>query len=160
MTLLGHNELINKNKILKKNHCSYAWLQCSLGIPYPRTVIEVLHKNLWFEKFAKNSNLEFHEKWNIQPIFIIWVLCVEFQIRNQITKNQTRTTRMPAFWDTPRRPMITHTSDSHQIPSQNKTKSSYKLKKKLPKIQILKFCKQLYTRHTFRSCLMRCVNMK
>ena len=25
------------------------------------------------------------------------------------------------FWDTPRRPVITHTSDSHQIPSQNKT---------------------------------------
>ena len=25
------------------------------------------------------------------------------------------------FWDTPRGPVITHTSDSHQIPSQNKT---------------------------------------
>ena len=35
----------------------------------------------------------------------------------------TRTTRMPAFWDTLRCLMITHTSDSHQIPSQNKTKS-------------------------------------
>ena len=43
----------------------------------------------------------------------------------------TRTTRTPAFWDTPRRPMITHTSDSHQIPSQNNTKS---------KLQILKNC--------------------
>ena len=29
----------------------------------------------------------------------------------------------------PRRPMITHTSDSHQTQSQNKTKSSYKFKK-------------------------------
>ena len=29
---------------------------------------------------------------------------------------------MPAFWDTPYRLMITHTSDSHQIPSQNKSK--------------------------------------
>ena len=35
----------------------------------------------------------------------------------------TRTTRMPVFWDTPRRPMIIHTSDSHLIQSQNKTKS-------------------------------------
>ena len=35
----------------------------------------------------------------------------------------TRTTRMPAFWDTPRGAVITHTSDSHQIPSQNTTKS-------------------------------------
>ena len=33
---------------------------------------------------------------------------------------QTRTTRTPAFWDTPRCPMITHTSDSHQFPCQNK----------------------------------------
>ena len=40
-------------------------------------------------------------------------------------------TRTPAFWDTPRPPMITHTSDSHQIPSQNNTKS---------KLQILKNC--------------------
>ena len=30
---------------------------------------------------------------------------------------------MPVFWDTPRRPMIAHTSDSHQIPSQKKTTS-------------------------------------
>ena len=30
--------------------------------------------------------------------------------------------------------MITHTSDSHQIPGQNKTKSKFKI---LPKIQIL-----------------------
>ena len=42
-------------------------------------------------------------------------------------------TRTPAFWDTPRGPMITHTSDSHQIPSQNKTKS---------KLQILKNCQK------------------
>ena len=56
-------------------------------------------------------------------------------------------TRTPAFWDTPPpRPMITHTSGSHQIPSQNKTKS--------------KFCKRLYMRHTSWSCLIRCINMK
>ena len=33
--------------------------------------------------------------------------------------------------------MITHTSDSNQIPSQNKTKSKLQILKKLPKIQIL-----------------------
>ena len=49
----------------------------------------------------------------------------------------TRTTRTPAFWDTPRCPMITHTSDSHQITSQNKTKSKLQILKKLPRIQIL-----------------------
>ena len=45
----------------------------------------------------------------------------------------TRTTRTPAFWDTPRCPMITQTSDSHQIPSENKTKL---------KLQILKNCEK------------------
>ena len=70
----------------------------------------------------------------------------------------TRKTRTPAFWDSLRRPMITHTSDSHQIPNQNKMKSKLKFKKKMPKIQILKFCKKLETQHTF--CLIRCINMK
>ena len=42
--------------------------------------------------------------------------------------------------------MITHTSDSDQIPSQNKTKSKFQIQKKLPKILIFKFCKKLYTR--------------
>ena len=47
---------------------------------------------------------------------------------------QTRTTWMPAFWDTPDRPMITlYNSGSHQIPNQNKTKS---------KLQILKNCQK------------------
>ena len=45
-----------------------------------------------------------------------------------------RTTRTPAFWDTPRGLMITHTSDSHKIPGQKKTKS---------KLQILKNCRKL-----------------
>ena len=39
---------------------------------------------------------------------------------------QTRTTRTPAFWDTTRRPVITHTSASHQ--SQNKTSKLHILK--------------------------------
>ena len=56
----------------------------------------------------------------------------------------TRTTRTPAFWDIPHRPMITYNSDSHQIPSQKKTNSKLQVLKKLPKIQILKFCKKLY----------------
>ena len=51
--------------------------------------------------------------------------------------SKTRTTRTPAFWYIPRRPMITHTSDSHQIPSQNKSKSKLQTLKKLPKIEIL-----------------------
>ena len=45
--------------------------------------------------------------------------------------------------------MITHTSDSHQIPSQKKMKSKLQIKKKLPISQILKFCKKLNMKHTF-----------
>ena len=61
------------------------------------------------------------------------------------------------FWDTPCRPMVTHTRDSHQIPSQNKTKSKLQILKNCRKF---KFCNKLYTRHTFWSCLTRCINMK
>ena len=43
--------------------------------------------------------------------------------RKPLNLKSTRTTRTPAFWDTPYCPMITHTNDSHQIPTQNKTKS-------------------------------------
>ena len=67
---------------------------------------------------------------------------------------------MPVFWDTPHRHMINHTRDSHQISSQNNTKSKLQIKTKYQKIQILKFCKKLYTQHAFWSCLIRCINMK
>ena len=69
-------------------------------------------------------------------------------------KNRTRT---PSFWHTPRHLMITHSSDSHQIPSENKTKSKLR---SLKNCQIFKFCKKLYTRHTCWSCLIRCINIK
>ena len=49
---------------------------------------------------------------------------------------------MPAFWDTSHCPMITHTIDSHQIPSPNKTKS---------KLQILKKCQKIKIKHFARS---------
>ena len=72
----------------------------------------------------------------------------------------TRTTRTPLFWDTPHRPMITHTSDSHQIPSQNKTKSKLQILKNCRKFKLCNFAKKLYMWHTFWSCLIRCINMK
>ena len=53
---------------------------------------------------------------------------------------------MPMFRDIHRQPMITHTSDSHQVPSQNKIKSKLQ---KLPKYQILKFRNKLYKRDIF-----------
>ena len=47
----------------------------------------------------------------------------------------------------PRRPMITHTSDSHQIPSQRRHSQSYKFKKiaKKPNLDILR--ETLYATH-------------
>ena len=56
--------------------------------------------------------------------------------------------------------MITHTSDSHQISYHKKTKSKLQISKNLPKIQILEFCNNPYTWHTFWSCLIGCANMK
>ena len=56
-------------------------------------------------------------------------------------------TRMPGFWDTPRRPMITHTSDSHWIPSQNKTKSQLQIFEKCQKFKIWNFARN-FTRDT------------
>ena len=46
----------------------------------------------------------------------------------------TRSTKTPAFRDTLRRPMISHISDSHQIPSQKKTNSKLQILKKLLKM--------------------------
>ena len=47
--------------------------------------------------------------------------------------------------------MITHTSDSHQIPNQNTTKSKLQILKKLPKIQILKILPDtLHTTHLLK----------
>ena len=40
--------------------------------------------------------------------------------------DKTRTTRTPAFWDTPRHPVITHTSNSHQTPSQKSKQDKVK----------------------------------
>ena len=51
---------------------------------------------------------------------------------------------MPAFWDPPK---ITHTSDSHQ-------------KLQISKFQILEYCNNPSTRHTFWSCLIKYANMK
>ena len=59
-------------------------------------------------------------------------------------------------WDTPSRPMITHTSDSHQSQSQ-----SYKFKKKIAKNSNLEIMQEtLHARDTFWSCLIICINMK
>ena len=66
---------------------------------------------------------------------------------------------MPEFWISPATtwlpiPMI-------HIRSQVMRRQSQIIDyKKLPKISIFKFCKKLYTWHTFWSCLIRCINTK
>ena len=72
----------------------------------------------------------------------------------------TRTTRTPAFWGYPRRPMITHTIDqvilnpksilltsSYRIPSQNMVMAE-KLEKLAQNLKFLKLCYKLNMRHT------------
>ena len=66
----------------------------------------------------------------------------------------TRTTRTPAFWDTPRRPMITPTIDSYWIPSQSQ---SYKFEKlaKASNFGILQ--KSLHTTHLLKLLDKMCI---
>ena len=72
-------------------------------------------------------------------------------------ENKIKTTGTPVFWEypppPPTCPMITHTTDSYQIPSQNKTKS-----------QIWKICQKFkfwnFPIPIAHGCLIRCVNMK
>ena len=52
---------------------------------------------------------------------------------------------MPAFWDTPHRPMDTHTSDSHRITSQNKSK--WQILKNRQKFKFWNFAQNI-TRNT------------
>ena len=69
-------------------------------------------------------------------------VCIQHNILHNIFTTSlmiTRTTRTPAFWDNPHRLMITHTSGSHQIPSQNKTKSKLQNLKNCQKFKFLNF---------------------
>ena len=59
----------------------------------------------------------------------------------------TRTTRTPAFWDTPHHPMITYTCDSHQIQCQEKTKSKLQIKKNCQNFKLWNFARN-FTRDT------------
>ena len=63
---------------------------------------------------------------------------------------KTRTTRTPAFWDTLRGPMITNTSDSHQIPSQDNTQLKLQIYKNCQKLQFWHFAKTFHTTHLLK----------
>ena len=77
----------------------------------------------------------------VSILFIHWnqITTLMMMVTKIIT---TRTNRTPAFWDTPHRPMITHTSDSHQIPSQNKTKSKLHILKNCQKFKFWNFTRK------------------
>ena len=68
---------------------------------------------------------------------------------------KTRQTRTPAFWDTRRHPIITLTIDSHQIPSQNKTKAKLQISKKCQNFKFW-FCNKPYTRHKWCRLIKLC----
>ena len=109
----------------------------------------IINRGMWCKRQKNASSFMKH-------VIVILLACCQY-VWLVIKLYWTRTTRTPAFWDTPRRPMNTSTSDSHQIPTQNKTKSKLQIFKNCQK---LKFCKKLYMRHTLWSCLVRCINMK
>ena len=96
-----------------------------------QTVIHEAHKLPFWSIYWHNQGQKYRN-WTINNIPALGQIMDWHQASGDKPLSEpTRTTRTPAFWDTPRRPMITHTSDSHQIPSQNNTKS---------KLQVLKNC--------------------
>ena len=66
----------------------------------------------------------------------------------------------PCILRIPRCPMITHTTDSYWIPSQIKTMLKLQIWKISKNFTMPKFYNGLCTRHTFWSCLIRCIDMK
>ena len=73
---------------------------------------------------------------------------------------KTRTTRVPAFWGYP---LLPHDYPYYWVildPKSKQDKVKVTNLKNLPKVQILEFWNKHYTWHTFRSCMIRCVNMK
>ena len=72
----------------------------------------------------------------------------------------TKTTRMPAFWGYPPPP---HDYPYYWVildPKSEEDNVKVTNLKNSPKFQIFKFWNKHYMRHTFWSCLIRCVNIK
>ena len=106
-------------------------------------------------------------KWIKESLLFIYC-CQPFSQLEQLERLRSE--------DTPGRPMITHTFDqfmldpkpilltssscSYWIPSQNKTKSKLQIYRICQTFNFSNFEKKLYTRHSFWSCLIRCANMK
>ena len=115
------------------------------------------NQNVWLYTHACKHPVYFSILWNYCNLWTfttqkllsgcINVVCLQYWLQNAMygitlylvcnnkpTLGKTRTTRMPAFWDTFHSAMITHTNDSHQIPSKKKDKVKVTNFKKLPKI--------------------------
>ena len=101
-----------------------------------------------------------HE-WNSCPIRVFHGSSKYHQMKNRVevrlwlnftvvVTKITGQTRTPAFWDTPCRPMITHTTDAYLIA---KSKICQKFK-------FYNFELNIMGDTPFWSCLIRCVNMK
>ena len=88
----------------------------------------------------------------------IWLLLKSICRYNiQHVTNETRTTKMPAFWG--------YTPPPHDYwvildPKSKEGKVKVTNLKNLPKFLIFEFWNKLYMQHTSWSCLIRCANMK
>ena len=89
-----------------------------------------------------------------------WCLFVAIQLPISQHWVITRTTRTPAFWGYPPPP---HDYPYYWVildPKSKEDKVKVTNLKNLPKLQIFEFWNNLYTRHTFWSCLIRPANIK
>ena len=110
-----------------------------------------LNENVWI---SIRSSLKFVPT---GPIYNIPAMVQITAWRWPGNKPLSEPTRTPAFWDTPAALWLP--IQVIHIRSQVKTRQSQSYKFwKIAKNS--KFCTQLYTRHTFWSCLIRCINIK
>ena len=118
---------------------------------YIQPVTEVRHP-MWYNIYIRQQR--YCKTWLTRN-------CLNRNVIQMITVT-TRTIRAHTFRGYPRRPMINHIIDQFILdPKSKQDKVNVTNLKNLPKLQILEFCKKnLYARHTFWSCLIRCVNMK
>ena len=125
---------------------------CSLvGFPSAIFVPRTLVNHIWSKYVIKQPrHIMMYPSFlgSLQKVGILWKqrVCDRWNGGNAVW---TRTNRTPAFWDTLRRPMITHTSNSHQIACQTRPSQSNKFYK-IAKNTNFKILQKLHVTHPLK----------
>ena len=103
--------------------------------------MQYIHNDVKYYALTSESTCHLPHAIDSWYIMVVYVMLVHAAQQLQLEQLKHLHSEIP-----PCGPMITHTSDSHQIPSQNKANQSYKLK--IAKKSNLKFLQEsLHTTH-------------